>query len=284
MSRCLADRSIDHVVLERGEVANSWKNERWDSLRLLTPNWQSRLPGYGYEGDDPDGFRTMPETIDFIEQYADVISAPVQTDTTVTSVRSVDDGYLVGTTKGDWQCRTVVIASGACAVARVPAVAEGLPSSITTFTPMDYRNPDQTRAGRCARRRCIGQRHSDRRRDPPFRSAGDTHVGRAHPGATCLSWQRHRVVDGCGRRARRVLYRGRQHRSGPRSALASARGLRRPSHRRSQLPDGHRRKAHRSFCRNPRREGAVLGCATEPVRDVRPQDESVARHDRRMGD
>ena len=58
------------MVLERGEVANSWKTERWDSLRLLTPNWLSRLPGYGYEGDDPDGFRTMPETIDFIEKYA----------------------------------------------------------------------------------------------------------------------------------------------------------------------------------------------------------------------
>ena len=70
MSWCLAERSIDHVVLERGEVANSWRTERWDSLRLLTPNWQSRLPGYGYEGDDPDGFRTMPETIDFIERYA----------------------------------------------------------------------------------------------------------------------------------------------------------------------------------------------------------------------
>ena len=60
MSWCLAQRSIDHVVLERGEVANSWKTERWDSLRLLTPNWQSRLPGYGYQGEDPDGFRTMP--------------------------------------------------------------------------------------------------------------------------------------------------------------------------------------------------------------------------------
>ncbi len=67
MSHCLAERSIDHVVLERGEVVNSWKTERWDSLRLLTPNWQSRLPGFGYRGDDPDGYRTMPETIAFIE-------------------------------------------------------------------------------------------------------------------------------------------------------------------------------------------------------------------------
>ncbi len=134
MSRCLADRSIDHVVLERGEVANSWKTERWDSLRLLTPNWQSRLPGYGYEGDDPDGFRTMPETIDFIEQYAEVISAPVQADTTVTAVSSVDDGWAstsgcpasigAGTSSGGWMrpaCSTssiprstTSIASGEC--------------------------------------------------------------------------------------------------------------------------------------------------------------------------
>ena len=88
MSHCLTSRSIDHVVLERGEVANSWKTERWDSLRLLTPNWQSRLPGYGYEGADPDGFRTMPETIAFIERYAERCEAPVEIHTAVTSVRS----------------------------------------------------------------------------------------------------------------------------------------------------------------------------------------------------
>ena len=66
MSRHLTARSIDHVVLERGEVANSWLTERWDSLRLLTPNWQSRLPGYAYAGDDPDGFMTMSEVVRFL--------------------------------------------------------------------------------------------------------------------------------------------------------------------------------------------------------------------------
>src|SRR5438445_432831 len=61
-SHFLRDRSIDHVVLERGEVANSWRRERWDSLRLLTPNWQCRLPGrHGYDGPDPDGYLTMGE-------------------------------------------------------------------------------------------------------------------------------------------------------------------------------------------------------------------------------
>ena len=147
MSRCLAERSIDHVVLERGEVANSWKTERWDSLRLLTPNWQSRLPGYGYDGPDPDGFRTMPETIAFIERYARLVSAPVRTHTRVTCVRRDDDGYLVATDRGAWRCRAVVIASGAYNVAAVPALAQALPSALATVTAMSYRNPARLEEG-----------------------------------------------------------------------------------------------------------------------------------------
>jgi putative flavoprotein involved in K+ transport len=147
MSRCLAERSIDHVVLERGEVANSWRTERWDSLRLLTPNWQSRLPGFGYQGDDPDGYRTVPEVVAFIDRYARVIAAPVETNTTVTSVRAADGGYLVATDRGDWSCRTLVLATGACNIADVPAVAAALPPSITTLTPMQYRNPGQVPDG-----------------------------------------------------------------------------------------------------------------------------------------
>jgi putative flavoprotein involved in K+ transport len=147
MSHCLTSRSIDHVVLERGEVANSWKTERWDSLRLLTPNWQSRLPGYEYEGADPDGFRTMPETIAFIERYAGKCGAPVQTHTPVTSVTSAGGGYRVLTPQGEWLSRTVVVASGACNIPRVPAVAEALPPGIETFTPTAYRNPGQAPDG-----------------------------------------------------------------------------------------------------------------------------------------
>ena len=92
ISSCLTKRSIDHVVIERGEVANSWRTERWDSLRLLTPNWQSQLPGLCYDGDDPDGFMTMPQVIEFIGRYANAISAPLRTNTTVSSVRRIDSG------------------------------------------------------------------------------------------------------------------------------------------------------------------------------------------------
>jgi putative flavoprotein involved in K+ transport len=128
-------------------VANSWRSERWDSLRLLTPNWQSRLPGHGYEGDDPDGYRTMPEVIDFIARYAEVISAPLRTYTTVTSVRATDTGYLVATDQGDWACRPVVLASGACNIAHIPAAAEAVPSAVGMLTPIQYRNPDQLPEG-----------------------------------------------------------------------------------------------------------------------------------------
>jgi len=147
MSRCLAERGIDHVVLERGEVANSWRTERWDSLRLLTPNWQSRLPGFGYDGDDPDGYRTMPEVIDFIARYARAIAAPVETHTTVTSVSGGEGEYRVATDRGDWICRSVVIASGACNIPNMPALSQAVPPEIAQLTPMHYRNPDSLPEG-----------------------------------------------------------------------------------------------------------------------------------------
>jgi len=147
MSSCLSERSIDHVVLERGEVAHTWRTERWDSLRLLTPNWQSRLPGFSYIGDDPDGYRILTEVIAFIASYADAISAPVLTHTTVTTVRSTESGYLVRTDQGDWLCRAVVVASGACNVAHVPGFANKVPRSIMQLTAQEYRNPDQVADG-----------------------------------------------------------------------------------------------------------------------------------------
>ncbi len=143
MSWWLADWGIDHVLLERGEVAHSWASERWDSLRLLTPNWQSRLPGYGYRGDDPDGFRSMPETVAFLKAYAASFGAPVITGTTVTSVRRVDEGYVVETARGTWHCDTVVLASGACNVPGIPAVARLVPPGVQMLTPIQYRNPAQ---------------------------------------------------------------------------------------------------------------------------------------------
>lgn len=147
-SHFLSSRGIDHVVLERGEVANSWRRERWDSLRLLTPNWQSRLPGgHAYDGQDPDGYMSMGEVVEFIDRFATSTRAPVRTGTTVTSVRRTDDGYLVTTDQGVIACRTVVIASGACNLPAVPRLAEAVPDTVEQVTPFDYRGASQLPEG-----------------------------------------------------------------------------------------------------------------------------------------
>ena len=97
MSRCLAARSVDHVVLERGEVASAWRTQRWDSLRLLTPNWMTRLPGFAYRGDDPDGYLGAAQVARLLEDYAAESAAPVLTRTAVTSIRADAGGYVVDT-------------------------------------------------------------------------------------------------------------------------------------------------------------------------------------------
>jgi putative flavoprotein involved in K+ transport len=148
MSRALAAHGVEHVVLERGEIANAWRHERWDSLRLLTPNWQSRLPGYRYSGPDPDGFMTSAEVVDFIDGYARFVGAPVRTGTTVTKLHAEDGGYVVETDRGAWRCRAAVLASGAHGVPVVPEIAASLPPSIRTLRCSEYRNPSQLDWGR----------------------------------------------------------------------------------------------------------------------------------------
>jgi putative flavoprotein involved in K+ transport len=142
-SHFLSAASIDHVVLERGDVANSWRRERWDSLRLLTPNWQSRLPGLRYDGPDPDGYLTAGEVAELIERFAKVSRAPVRTGVNVTSLRRADDGYQVTTSDGDISCRAVVIASGACNRPTVPSFTDAVPQAVAQLTPFGYRDPAQ---------------------------------------------------------------------------------------------------------------------------------------------
>jgi putative flavoprotein involved in K+ transport len=147
MSRVLAEHSIEHVVLERGEVANAWRNERWDSLRLLTPNWLNRLPGHAYGGADPDGFMRRQEVAAFIDDFAARTSAPVRTHTTVTAVTPAERGYQVATDRGDYHCLSLVLATGANNAPRVPALHAGVPPGVHSLTAFEYRNPEQLPPG-----------------------------------------------------------------------------------------------------------------------------------------
>jgi putative flavoprotein involved in K+ transport len=147
MSKRMSERGIDHVVLERSEVATSWRTQRWASFTLLTPNWQTRLPGCAYDGPDPDDFMTGDEIATFVERYASIVDAPVRTHTTVTSVRPAGDGYEVASDDGAWRCRSVVLASGACNLPSVPAFASAVPETVLSVNPLEYRTPDELPEG-----------------------------------------------------------------------------------------------------------------------------------------
>jgi putative flavoprotein involved in K+ transport len=147
MSRCLRDAGIDHVVLERGRVAERWRRGSWDSLRLLTPNWQTRLPGFRYDGPDPDGYMSADEVVGTLDRYARSFRSPVEEGTTVLAVERAGEGYRVATDRGAWEAPSVVVATGHCDRPFVPAVAQGLPAGVVQVVPGRYRNPGELPAG-----------------------------------------------------------------------------------------------------------------------------------------
>jgi putative flavoprotein involved in K+ transport len=147
LSRCLSDRDHDHLVLERGRVAERWRSERWDSLRLLTPNWMTRLPGGSYAGPDPDGFMTAAEVTTFFEQYAGSFRAPLVEHTSVRRVEHHDGQFVVTADEATFQARNVVIATGWCDKPVRPPAADDLSPAIHQIVPTHYRRPDDLPAG-----------------------------------------------------------------------------------------------------------------------------------------
>lgn len=147
VSYLLTAASVDHVVLERGRTAESWRSRRWDSLRLLTPNWMSRLPGWSYGGRDPAGFMPAGSVAEHLTRYADSFAAPVVPGADVRSVRWRDGGYLVVSDAGCWTAKSVVIATGYCDEPAVPRIAGELHPTIVQLTPDRYRNPDNVPDG-----------------------------------------------------------------------------------------------------------------------------------------
>jgi putative flavoprotein involved in K+ transport len=147
LSRFLSDAGRDHVVLERGRVAQRWRTERWDSLSLLSPNWMNVLPGASEESGDPDGFMRGTEFVVSLERYAASFTAPVREETTVERVRPFGDGYLVETNNESWRATNVVIATGVEGLVNVPTLARGFDASIMQLRSSEYRNPSQLSAG-----------------------------------------------------------------------------------------------------------------------------------------
>ena len=142
----LSQSGIDHVVLDRAVIADSWRSRRWDSFTLNIPNWSFTLPGFHYDGQDPDGFMTRAEIVERFARYAGLINAPVEGDIDVTSLKQIADGtYLLTTTSGPIGARAVVVATGAYQREHRPA--NQLDASILQLSSDQYRNPGELEDG-----------------------------------------------------------------------------------------------------------------------------------------
>jgi putative flavoprotein involved in K+ transport len=147
LSWYLRRRGIDHVVLERYEACHAWREERWDSFCLVTPNWQCQLPGHPYRGDDPDGFMVKEEIVRYLEQYIDEVDPPLVEGVAVTALRRQGSVFMLETTAGQITADQVVLAVGGYHRPILPRLAERLPSSVVQLHSVDYRSPERLPEG-----------------------------------------------------------------------------------------------------------------------------------------
>ncbi|HEX6257005.1 MAG TPA: NAD(P)-binding domain-containing protein [Euzebyales bacterium] len=144
LSYHLKARGRDHLLLDRGRIGERWRSERWDSFKLLTPNWQTGMPGMSYTGHDPDGFMDKRQVVELFDRYARSIDAPVRTGVAVHRVRPGDDRWDVISDAGTFEANNVVAATGHHALPRIPMEpATRLPTDITQLHTSHYRNPAQ---------------------------------------------------------------------------------------------------------------------------------------------
>ena len=257
MSYLLGQRSLRHVVLERGEVANTWRTERWDSLRLLTPNWMTRLPGYAYQGDDPDGYMSAGEAADFISIMPHIYRHRFLRAPQSPELRGVSHGFRVETSRGDWLCQAVVLATGAFnkpACRAWPRPCQPASNS-SRLTPTAIRSnlplAGVLVVGGVSHGPAIGAG------DPAQRPACNARGGRTRSAAARLSRSRYPMVDardgsiGPAHRGRR------RPRPRPKSTVAAACRHTRPRYvdlkpartgrQNRRAPDGHSRTLRHNF-------------------------------------
>jgi putative flavoprotein involved in K+ transport len=148
LSYHLTAHGRSHLLLDRGRVGERWRSERWDSFKLLTPNWQTGMPGLDYRGDDPDGFMDRAAVVDLFEGYARSFEAPVRTGVAVHRIRPAGHAWCVTSDHGTFVADNVVVATGHHALPRIPMEpAVRLPAGITQLHTSHYRNPHRLPEG-----------------------------------------------------------------------------------------------------------------------------------------
>jgi putative flavoprotein involved in K+ transport len=148
VSYYLSQQGRAHSIFERAsQPAEAWRNHRWDSFTLVTPNWMTRMPGAEYQGDDPDGFMPRQDVVAYLEDYIERFRLPIEYDVQVTSVEANGTGYLVQTGEATVQAANVVMATGRYQKPNIPAFGDHLPADIQQLHSSQYRNPAALPAG-----------------------------------------------------------------------------------------------------------------------------------------
>lgn len=148
MSYHLKQRGLPHLVLEKtAQPVDAWRNQRWDSFTLVTPNWTIRMPGGEYAGDDPDGFLPRDEIVRYFDEYVTRYALPIRCNTTVTAVEPAEGGWRVVTAQERFHASNVIIAAGLFQTPKIPAFAANLPAHIQQLHSTAYRNPAQLAPG-----------------------------------------------------------------------------------------------------------------------------------------
>jgi len=148
VSYYLQQKNIDHLVIEKSTLMNAWKNKRWDSFSLVTPNWQCNLPGHPYRGDDPHGFMVKEEILQYLQNFADKLKAPVLENTSVTEVSALEpSGYTVETEEARFTAGQIVVATGGYHTPIIPSMAKQIPPTLFQLHSEQYKKPDQLPKG-----------------------------------------------------------------------------------------------------------------------------------------
>lgn len=191
---CLARRGVGHLVLERDRIGHAWRDERWDSFCLVTPNFQCRLPGHAYAGDDPDGFMVRDEIVAFVEGFAVVCDAPVAEGVEVGVVRRDGGAFVLETSAGTVTADQVVLAVGGYHVPAIPRLADAFGTQVTQLHSSTYRNPTSLPDGAVL---VVGSGQSGAQIAEDLHRAGRAvhlsvgtapRVARAHRGRDIVAW------------------------------------------------------------------------------------------------
>lgn len=191
----LAHRGIDHVVLESSTAGHEWADRRWDSFCLVTPNWQCALPGFPYDGPDPDGFMVREEIGAYLEEFVASFDPPLVEGVRATALRAREDGaFEIRTDRGTLSADQVVVATGPYQVPRTPRMAERLPDDVLQLHSSQYRNPGQLPEGAVL---VVGTGQSGCQIAEDLHLAGRTvhlatgtapRVARFYRGRDCVAW------------------------------------------------------------------------------------------------